>query len=349
MQVRKRNFRTLWLVPMLAIGLGMQCPPDSNLNMNMNDNTDDASRLFVVNNNSGITSYGDPAGSIGNATPLTDLPAGASTNIFQPRSLVVTTGGQLIVARQNGGLSVHDNALTATGGTLANRTVEGVATLLDAPIALAYDATNDRLYVGGIDTDEGILVFDDVSANTFTGNLAPNRKFNPPDRAPSNNMSMTIDSMALDENGVLYVSDTSGLNQNSSRILVFQNPGAANGETAPDRTIISLNWGGIEDIFVDLDDRLYVVDGSNQIEVIDDASTAENLIVPSRTITLTGTGIDLHGILAQGRGFVADSGNHAIAMLLNIGTLSGMRTADGAITGNDTELSTPRHMFLIED
>lgn len=351
MQVSSRKWWVLGLVPLFAVGLGMECPNmNPNGNMNMNDNTSGTNRLFVVNNNSGITSYSNPATNADNVMPTTDLPVGAATNIFQPRSLVVTTGGQLIVARQNGGLSVHDNALTATGATVANRTVEGAATLMDAPIALAYDAANDRLFVGTIDSDDGILVYDNVSNVAFTDNLAPTRKFNPPDRAPTNTTPMTIDSLALDMNGVLYVSDSSGLNVNSSRILVFQNPGAANGEVTPDRTIISLGWGGIEDIFVDDDDNLYVVDGSEQIEVVADASTANNLVVPDRTITLNGAGVAIRGILvdSMGRGFVADFGNDVIAILLNIATLDLGRDADAMIGGNDTELATPRHMFLIE-
>jgi len=356
MQVSTRTLRCLLILAVAVVGLGMDCQnmnPNGNTNANNNNNNNNnsgaSSRLFVVNNNSGVTSYENPATNTGNVTPATDLPVGAATNIFQPRSLVVTMGEQLIVARQNGGLSIHDNALTATGATAADRTVEGAATLMDTPIALAYDAANDRLFVGTVNSDDGILVYDDVSDAAFTGNLAPDRKFNPPDRAPTNTTSMTIDALALDANGTLYVSDSSGLNVNSSRILVFQNPGAANGETAPDRTISSLAWGGIEDLFVDDDDNLYVLDGGNEIEVIDPASTANGIVLADRTISVNGANVGLRGILVDGsgRGFAADFGNDEILILLNIATLNGARDADATIAGNDTELATPRHMFLV--
>ena len=354
MQRSARKVQVCSVLAVALIALGSECPntdPMGNMNGNQNgnDNTSSA-RLFVVNNVTSITSHSNPATITGNVAPTTELPAGAATDIFQPRGIAVTDTNVLIVARQNGGLSLHDNALTATGNTAANRIVDGAATGLGAPIALAYDAANDRLFVGNINAAEGILVFENVSQAAFNGNIAPTRKFNPPDRSPSNATDMTIDAMCLDAQGRLYVSDSSGLNQNTSRILRFDNPGTASGETIPNGLVTSLSWGGIEDICVDSGDRLYVVDDSDEIEVLDNASTLNVLVTPNRTIKINGSSIALRGIVVDsaGRGFVADTGNSDILILLNIGALTGTINPNDSIAGSDTELSAPRHMALVE-
>ncbi|HPF38324.1 MAG TPA: hypothetical protein P5081_15890 [Phycisphaerae bacterium] len=357
MQVCARKVQVLCAVALVAVALGMDCPggdpmgnTNSNQNSNGNDNTS-VDRLFVVNNASGITSHSNPASNNGNVAPATSLPAGAATDIFQPRSLVVTKMGQLIVARQNGGLSIHDDALTATGNTAADRIVEGAATGLDAPIALAYDADNDRLFVGCINATDGILVFEDVSETSFNGNVAPVRMFNPADRSPSVSTEMTIDALHFDSAGRLFVSDSSGVNQNSSRILRYDNPGTASGETTPNGIVTSLSWGGIEDLFVDDSDHLYVVDDSEEIEVLDDASTLNVVVTPDRTITLNGSSVALRGIEvdSQGRGFAADTGNSKILILLNIASLTGAVDANASISGANTDVSAPRHMFIVQE
>lgn len=351
MQVLARKMQVCCVVALGLVALGAECPTTDPMgNMNGNDNTS-VDRLFVVNNASGITSHSAPSTNTGNVAPATSLPAGAATDIFQPRSLVVTGSRQLVVARQNGGLSVHDNALTATGNTAANRIVEGAATGLDAPIALAYDAANDWLFVGNINATDGILVFENVSETSFTGNVAPVRMFNPPDRSPSETTEMTIDALHFDSQGRLWVSDSSGLNQNVSRILRFDNPGTASGETTPNGLVTSLSWGGIEDLFVDSTDHLYVVDDSDQIEVLDDATNLGVLVTPNRTITINGSSVALRGIEVDsaGRGFAADTGNSEIYILATIASLTGTINPTLSIAGANTDVSAPRHMFIVQE
>lgn len=355
MQVCARRVQALAVIALVMVALGMDCPgtnPMGNTNDNQNNNSNTSvDRLFVVNNVSSVSSFPAPATTNGNVAPSTRLPAGATTDIFQPRGIAVTAQNILIVARQNGGLSLHDNALTATGDTAADRIVEGAATGLDAPISLAYDAANDRLFVGSINAANGILVFDNVSETAFDGNVAPDRMFNPPDRAPSANTEMTIDALHFDSQGRLWVSDSSGLNVNSSRILRYDNPGTASGQTAPNGIVTSLSWGGIEDLFVDTDDHLYVVDDSDQIEVLDDATNLGVVVTSDRTITLNGSSVALRGIIvdSQGRGFAADSGNSQIAILLNIASLTGAVDANDTIAGAMTQLSAPRHMVIVQE
>jgi len=329
----------------LAVTQGVSCPGGPNPPA-------DNSQLFVVNNNLRVTSYAAAYSANGAVLPTTRLEAGATTNIFQPRSVIVSKDGRLLVSRQNGGLTVHNNAKTATGDKLADRTVDGAATLLSSPIAFAYDKTADRLYVGDASAAQGILVFDTINDAAFTGDKAPSRKFNPSDRAPTNNMSMTINALDLDANGRLYVADTSGLNQNSSRVIVFNSPSAASGSTTIDRTITCTSWGVIQDLAVDSTDHLYVVDGTNKIFVFDNASNLGLLATPSRTLTINGANsVSLQGILIgmNGAGFVADTSNSAVHSLTGIAAIAtGTATPATTITGFDSAISSPRQMFLYE-
>jgi len=309
-------------------------------------------QLWVVNNNISVTSHTSADTANGDVEPKTELPAGAVTNIFQPRAVAVTKDNRLLIGRQNGGITVHNDASTITGNKLADRIVEGNQTLLDGPISFAYDKTNDRLYVGDIDAANGVLVFNNVGDAGFTGNKAPDRKFNPPDRKPDDVSGMTINALEFDAAGNLYVADTSGLNLNKSRILVFDTPATASGSTTPARTITSLSWSVIEDMAIDADGNLYVVDGSANIYVFSNIGAANNVITPSKTITITGNGVSLKGILIgmNGIGYVADSGNHDVHKINGIkdpgktGSLQG----DTVINGSNTGLFSPRQMFLIE-
>lgn len=209
-----------------------------------------------------------------------------------------------------------------------------------------YD--RDGLFVGNINADRGILAFDNASADGFNGNIAPDRMFNPPGRAPSDNTEMTVDAMCYDANGTLFVSDSSGLNVNSSRILVFDDASSASGETAPARTMTG-NWGGIEDLALDAAGNLYVVDSSANIFVFRNAVSLDGAVTPDATIMVNGSGVNLQGIVVDstGRGHAADMGNHEILMLTGIASLSGTVDANARIAGNATELRNPRQLWIV--
>lgn len=313
--------------------------------------------LFVVNDDSGITSYSNAKAVDGNITPATSLPAGSTTNIFNPRAIAVTKTNVLLIGRENGGITAHDAALalTTTGNKLADRVVEGASTLLDAPISFAYDGSGskDNLFVGNIGAADGILRFDNVSAATFDGDVGPTQKFFPPDRAPATGQTteMTINAMFYDAaTGKLYVADTSGLNQNNSRILVFNNAASASGETTPDATLTSLDWGVIEDIFVDADDILYIVDNTDTLRMFTEASGLDGLLIGPVVLKPDASSPQLNGVFvsADGVGFLSDRNNHQIFVFDHINTLSDTQTANRTIVGGNTELSTPRKMFLVQ-
>lgn len=313
----------------------------------------DPSVLFVVNNNARITSYSNPGGLNGDVEPSTSLPVGSVTGIFQPRSIVLTRNDVLLISSQNDAIVGYEDGFGSTGATLVDRTIEGSNTLLSTPISFAYDEINDRLFVGNANADDGVLVFDDVSALDFDGNSAPDRNFGPTDRFPfgtSVSITSTFDAMDLDADGNLYASDTSGLNGNQSRILVFTDPGAADGGIEAPRSFTSDSWGNIEDIVITDGDVLLVVDGEDAVYIFNDASTLSGDVDPSAVLTVPITRARLDGILVSstGMGFVADRENFAIYAFDDIESLSGSLVPDRAIEGNATELRNPRQMFLFE-
>lgn len=336
---------------------------NGNQNTNTNDNTNDngdndnsgaaQAALYVVNNDGpSVTFYNNAESLDGEITPHGEVEAGAATSLFQPRSVVVTNTGRLLVSRQNGGIVGYNDATAVTETTPADLVVDGNNTLLAAPIAFAYDALNDRLFVGNINGTDGILVFDNVSQGGFNGEIAPDRTFGPPDRAPFDNPSLTIDAMHIDAGGNLYVSDSEGdITVNRNRILVFANAGAATGSVTPSRTINSNDWGKHEDIFVDdVRDVLYVVDAASVICIFAGASTLDGTLSPSSTIQVNIALADLQGIVVtrNGVGLVADRENSAIFSFDDIANRFGILTPDRTLEGFETQLRGPRQLWLVE-
>lgn len=312
----------------------------------------DPSQLFVVNNNSELTSYLGATALSGETPPTTRLSLGASTSLFQPRAAVITESGRLLVARQNGGIVGYDDGATADGETAASVVVEGDATGLGTPIAMAYEASSDGLYVGGQQMENGVLAFTGVSSSAFTGDIPPARVFGPPDRAPydpTGTILVTIDAVVLDASGSLFVSDTSGDNINNSRILFYDAPAALAGSSEPDQVITSTAWGTIEDMAIDPDGTLYVVSASDTVFVYEAADTLEGEVQPTRTLSLTVSGVSLAGVLVapSGLGYLADDANHAIYTLDDMAAQSGALEPHRALEGFETRLRNPRKMFLV--
>jgi hypothetical protein len=310
--------------------------------------------LFVANNDTGrITSYSTDNIN-GEIEPSGRIDAGATTSLFQVRSILVTPDGQLFATRQNGGIAIYDDALSILSDTPADRVVDGAKSLLDSPISLAYDAGSDTMYVGNINAEEGILAFADVSKTGFDGDIAPTRMFSTDDRAPDTagvSVLMTIDALWLDADGSLYASDTSGNNVNSSRILVFDDAASADGETAASREITSSSFGNIEDLTIDKDGRLYVVDQSNNVYVFDNASSLDGQVAPDATITITGSPTpNFHGIAvdSNGVGYIADREYDAIYSLAEIAKLDGTVTDFTILEGFDSRVAGPRQIWVFE-
>ncbi|MCA9607750.1 MAG: hypothetical protein KC619_19210 [Myxococcales bacterium] len=304
--------------------------------------------LYVVNTNDDLTSYAAASTAEGDVAPRTSLALGASTMLFQPRAIAITDSGRLLVGRQNGGIVAWDALASADGDTAADHVIEDPS--LGTVIAFAYDATADRLFVGVPNAADGVLVYDDVSAAGFDGSVAPSRRFGPADRAPhdpSGSIAMTVDAFAFDAAGALYVVDTSGLSVNHSRILVFDAPGTADGETAPARTLTTETWDGLVDIAIDGAGNLVAVDDTSAIYVVASVSTADGDITPE-VLTIAADRAQLTGVLfgSDGTGYVSDGQNASVYVFDSLTTSGG--TPDRVIDGSATGLRGPGHMFLGE-
>lgn len=304
--------------------------------------------LYVVNATDDFTSYAHFQTADGAVPPTTRLSIGATTGLTQPRTVAVTKTGRLLISRGNGGILGWNDATTADGTDQPDVTIDGPATGLVQPIAFAYDPQADRLFVGNTVSDLGILVFDNVSSFLFDGDVAPHRAFGPNDRVPfnggANTIKMTIDALTLD-GGTLYAVDTSGANLNSSRIMVYTNPATANGQANPARTITG-PWTKIRSIDVH-NNRLYAVDDSNVLFLINNISSASGLINPTR-VTIEGSVVALRAVgVFHGQTYFLDENNAAILAIAEV--LDGSDTSvapDRAIEGFATRLRLPTSFFI---
>ncbi|MCB9596092.1 MAG: hypothetical protein H6719_25445 [Sandaracinaceae bacterium] len=304
--------------------------------------------LYVVNTNDDLTSYAAASTADGPVEPRTTLEQGGTTMLFQPRAIAVTPSGRMLVGRQNGGIVGWDALASADGATPADRTIEDTG--LSTVIEFAYDAAADRLFVGVPNAANGVLVYDDVSSDAFDGSVAPSRSFGPSDRAPhdpTGSIQMTVDALAFDAAGLLYVVDTSGLNTNHSRVLVYEGAGAADGETAPARIFESDAWAGVVDIAITGAGDLIAVDDTATIFTVRGAATAEGMVTPE-TVTASPARAALAGVLvgSDGTVYVTDRENADIYVFDGLDGSDG--TPDRTIAGTPTGLRGPRAMFLVE-
>ncbi|MDX2199159.1 MAG: PKD domain-containing protein [Phycisphaerae bacterium] len=303
--------------------------------------------IGVVNNDSGRITLYDINDLDGEVEPFSRIDAGATTSVFQPRSIVITPGGATFISRQNGGIAFFGDNLSPAGNVPAAAVLEGAATKLDAPISMALDTNSELLFVGNAPAANGILVFDASDING--GNVAPLRSFAPPDRAPFNSLPMTVDALWLHA-GELFVSDTSGNNANSSRILVFPDAVNASGQVTPVRQITSSSFGNIEDLTVTDSGVLLVVDGTNTVKVFNQAASANGNLAPDRVITISGTPTpSLQGVAVSidGVGYLADRENSAIYSIGDIANANGVVTPAATLSGFNTRLAGPRQIFVI--
>src|SRR5262249_53256995 len=110
-------------------------------------------------------------------------------------------------------------------------------------------------------------------------------------------------------------------------------------------------------IFIDDQDRLYVVDASNKrVLIFNAASTLTGTLTtgdhtPDRILTVAGATVGALSDIAidtRGTGYITDSTSNAIYIYDNIGSRStGSATPDRTVSGPSTLLSGPRHLHLL--
>jgi len=230
--------------------------------------------LYIVNLSNDFISFADFQSATGNVPPTTRLSLGGATDLFQPRATVVTASGRLLVSRGNGGIVGWNDAETATGNTFRNIEVDGANTGLGAPISFAYDRDDDRLFVGTVQSDLGIIVFDNVSGAGFSGNIAPSRSFSPDDRFPD-------------------------------VIFIVNNISGTSGNVTPTQVTVQGSGVHLRSVIA-FDGELYFVDENNAaILVLDEIPTGSSAsVVPSRVIEGTATRLSLPSYMHISRGYL---------------------------------------------
>ena len=248
-----------------------------------------------------------------------------------------TPQGKLYVSNDSGNAILRfDSAFTATGNVAPGATIGGTLTQLISPQFMQLDAAADRLYVADLGAS-AVVIFE--NASTKTGNIAPNRTI----AGAATNLFQPVD-LGLDRTrDLLYVAD-------GPDILVFASASTANGNTPPVRTISPNPSFTISSIFLDAtNDRLYVANPANAIDIFDGASTLTGAVAPNRQIFGSGTQLSQPSAMlvdAGGRLIVSNFSPPRITIFSNAATANGNITPSSVIAGGTTTLVGPDQIAL---
>lgn len=298
-------------------------------------------RLFVLNENYGVTSYAHPAALDASMESITRLDVGGGTEIYGPRDLVVDAAGALLVLGQNdASVGIFDQALTATGTMLPDRKLTGNQTGFDTPSAMALDVDADVLFVvdGVLATADAILIFE--GASQLDGNAAPDRAFHV--ALPEGDWFDPIQLATAD--GRLYAVDQDAID---SSIMVFDDARSLGpGPVTADREIRYEGFGSIASAYVDARDRLFVVTFTDEIFIFEGASSLDGASEPDVTLRVAdASGLSAAVVDGDDRLIVADRSRSAIFVLDAISTIpSGTVVPDRELVASD--LHSPRGLFL---
>lgn len=298
-------------------------------------------RLFIANfDGDSVTSYANPSTVNGNIAPDTNL-QGAQTNLFRPSDLLVNPAQDLIVSNfgQPARITSYNNASQTNGNLAPDGNIEGAATLLVQPIAMAYNASQDLLFVLDTNTEQ-VYVYANTTASTFNGNLAPIRTFG---TFSSGDIQNPTD-MSLATNDDLYISNNGG------EVLVFANASSLNGDVNPTRIIESTSFSLLWDVLVTDDNTMFVVDSDGGfVFTFNNASTLNGFVEPDFALQVPGSAF-LRGIAVDsaGTGYVVDYFADAVFSYDGIATLNGTITPDRTIQGDNTLLDGAVEVYISE-
>lgn len=256
------------------------------------------------------------------------------------------TGKLYVIDSTTSTLLRFDNGFTVNGSPTPAATITGANTTLNAPNYIALDPAADRLYVAD-QGDLSIVIFDKISTQNGTLNLAPTRII-----AGSNTTLVSPADLFFDRvRNVLYVLD-------DPRILVFNLASLSTGinNVAPTRTLTTSSTAGMAAIFVDVNnDRLFAADLDGAIAIYDNASTLPTgAITPTRSITGSNTqlanpaGIQLDGL---GRLVVSNTGTLSVASGITIYPSSAITGGGNVapvarISGSNTGFASPMQIVV---
>lgn len=241
--------------------------------------------------------------------------------------------GKLYVSDPNNNSILRfDGANTADGNLAPSATIQGASTLINSPQHIFVDGASDTLYVAN---QGNVLAF--VNASTKTGDVPPDRNIN----GAATGLTAPVDVSFDDAKDLLYVADTRG-------VLVFNSASTATGNVA---FFHDINVGFvISALFLDsTNDRLYLADSAaNAIHVFDNASTLNNTVAATRTISGTATKLNQPaGVVVDPVGkLVVDNADGSIIIFVNAAAVTGNAAPQVTISGASTTLSNPAQIAV---
>lgn len=301
-------------------------------------------RLYVSNQNTNsIAVFASAISTTGNVAPIATI-VGAATTFNGPQYMALdVVHDRLFVANTGdsanlGTVLIFDSASTLNGNAAPTRTIGGTISGLISPSDVAYDATNDRLYVLDV-TD--ILVYNTISNPAVSGDRLPDRDLT----VPFNLSAFFLDVV----NDRLYATDSA-----SNAIRIFDNVSTiptsvvgANRTVAGAATNLSHPFG----IAMDPAGNLVVSNsgGGGSITVYTAASVATGTspINAAAIATITGavttlatpSQIILNTLSSAGEMIVADGTTGEVATFINVSASGGNTAPTRKIVGAATTLT----------
>lgn len=226
------------------------------------------------------------------------------------------SGRDALYAVTGTSISVYAQASTLSGHAVPARTIVPTGTSITVGIAVVYDKTHDRLYFGGAEPSNGIvLVFE--AASTLNGSVAPSRIV----RVGSLN-AFTVDT----QRSILYVGGA------TIGVDIYDNFDTLSGLVLPSRRINGVSALGIA---VDASrDLLYTSDVFSGVGVFSNASSptlVSNLAliqISSAYSLAVDPSHDRLYVGAYDKGYVID----------NVSTFHGNATAAAAVVSSPTSV-----------
>jgi hypothetical protein len=297
--------------------------------------------LVVETDGEGVVGFDDPASLDGPSVPVDTQIGLVNTGVSD---IAVDGEDHLFVALMNDNkILIFENARTSSDPDEPARTLEGDATELNFPRAIAIDKTADVLYFANdpLNFRADIRVFDNVSDAAFDGNIAPDRTFH----TAADTAFHPLQLFAHD--GDLWVVDDRDGDTKTS-ILVFNNATTLEGEVAPNRTIFSALLGDPIAIFVDNQNRLFAVDQTNQVRIWNNADTADGDSDGDIEVVIDGAQRLNHVVVDENDTMYLADGFNVIYEIDNVSGFVSGQTVEPSRTVEGPDLSSPDKLELLE-
>jgi len=319
-----RRSYAVFILAMLALALGCGSTKPG-------PGTNNSGGQLYVSTPSAILRFNNALTATGNVAPIAIVTGGTTTLSSPQHMLVDTTANRLFVANQGGSsVLIFDSASTMAGNIAPNRTVNGPATTLAAPIDVALDNANNLLYVAD---GTSILVF--AGASTISGNTPPVRSIS---------MGFAVTGILVNAtSNQMFVANSAG-----EAIVRLDGASSQNGAAVVAATITGVNTGLAHPRGLALDGSGRLVASNSAVPtsltIYANAATANGNATPAANITGAATllqspgQVAFNGSVATGELYVVDSLAGSILVFTNESTATGNVAPPRSITGPVTTL-----------